>query len=35
VAWAKAFQDAMFKLSVLGLPEDKKPGLTDCTVILG
>lgn len=34
-AWTKAFQDAMFKLSVLGLPEDEKLGLIDCTVILG
>jgi hypothetical protein len=34
-AWAKAFQDAMYKLSLLGLPEDKKPGLMDCTAILG
>jgi len=34
-AWTKAFQDAMYKLSLLGLPEDKKPGLMDCTAILG
>ncbi|GAB7330445.1 hypothetical protein MBLNU13_g02061t2 [Cladosporium sp. NU13] len=28
-------KNAMYKLSLLGLPEDKKPSLMDCTAILG
>jgi hypothetical protein len=34
VAWAVAFQDAMYKLSVLGLSDKKKSSLKDCTAIL-
>lgn len=33
-AWAKAFPEAMLKLSLLGLSEDKVAGLVDCTGIL-
>jgi hypothetical protein len=30
-AWATAFQQSMYKLSVLGLSDDTKTGLQDCT----
>jgi hypothetical protein len=30
-AWAMAFQQSMFKLSVLGLSDNAKTGLQDCT----
>ncbi|KAL1583088.1 hypothetical protein WHR41_08270 [Cladosporium halotolerans] len=34
-AWATAFQGAMYKLSILGLSDEAKQNLTDCTGILG
>lgn len=34
-AWATAFQSSMYKLSVLGLADDAKSGLQDCTGIVG
>ncbi|KAM0714471.1 hypothetical protein Q7P37_010258 [Cladosporium fusiforme] len=33
--WTSAYQDAMFKLSVLGIPDEKKASFKDCTAILG
>lgn len=33
-SWAKAFSEAMLKLSLLGLSEDKIASLVDCTDIL-
>lgn len=33
-AWATAFQDAMYKLSVLGIAAGKVDSLIDCTEIL-
>lgn len=34
-AWATAYQDSMYKLSVLGVSEETKQGFKDCTGILG
>jgi hypothetical protein len=33
-SWALAFQNAMYKLSVLGVSQSTKSGFTDCTAIL-
>ena len=34
-AWATAFKSSMYKLSVLGLSDNAKNGLQDCTSIVG
>jgi hypothetical protein len=34
-AWATAFQSSMYKLSVLGLSDNAKNSLQDCTGIVG
>lgn len=33
-AWSKAYSDAAFKMSVMGIPDNEVNGFVDCTKLI-